>query len=48
MRTVAEGIECEQQAAALRKLGCDRGQGYLGGPAVEPDGLTELLRGLGS
>ncbi len=29
MRTVAEGIETESQASAVRQLGCDDGQGYL-------------------
>ena len=29
MRTVAEGIETEAQAAVIRELGCDKGQGYL-------------------
>ena len=29
MRTVAEGIETEGQAAAVAALDCDRGQGYL-------------------
>jgi EAL domain-containing protein (putative c-di-GMP-specific phosphodiesterase class I) len=29
LRTVAEGIEDEQQRAVLRKLGCEFGQGYL-------------------
>jgi EAL domain-containing protein (putative c-di-GMP-specific phosphodiesterase class I) len=29
MGTVAEGIETEGQAAMVRQLGCDKGQGYL-------------------
>ncbi|MDA0183036.1 EAL domain-containing protein [Solirubrobacter phytolaccae] len=29
LSTVAEGIETEAQLAAVRALGCDRGQGYL-------------------
>jgi diguanylate cyclase (GGDEF)-like protein len=29
MSTVAEGIETEPQAAVIRQLGCDKGQGYL-------------------
>ena len=29
MNTVAEGIETEAQAAVVRELGCDKGQGYL-------------------
>lgn len=32
--TVAEGVEHESQAAALRELGCDHAQGYLFGPPV--------------
>lgn len=31
LRTVAEGIETESQAAFLRALGCEEGQGYLYG-----------------
>ena len=29
IRTVAEGVETEEQLAVLRKLGCPRAQGYL-------------------
>ncbi len=29
MNTVAEAIETAQQAAVVRELGCDKGQGYL-------------------
>jgi EAL domain-containing protein (putative c-di-GMP-specific phosphodiesterase class I) len=29
MRTVGEGVETEHQLARLRRLGCDRAQGYL-------------------
>ena len=29
LSTVAEGIETESQAAVVRELGCDKGQGYL-------------------
>jgi EAL domain-containing protein (putative c-di-GMP-specific phosphodiesterase class I) len=29
MSTVAEGIETEGQFAALKRLRCDKGQGYL-------------------
>jgi EAL domain-containing protein (putative c-di-GMP-specific phosphodiesterase class I) len=31
LKLVAEGIETEEQAAALRRLGCHEGQGYLHG-----------------
>jgi EAL domain-containing protein (putative c-di-GMP-specific phosphodiesterase class I) len=34
----AEGIETSNQAAELKSLGCDRGQGYLlGRPLALPD-----------
>lgn len=32
---IAEGIETEQQAAVVRKLGCDQGQGYLYGKPMD-------------
>ena len=31
LSAVAEGVECDEQAAVLRDLGCDLGQGYLWG-----------------
>ena len=36
IRVVAEGIEREDQLAALRELGCEMGQGFLLGRPVEP------------
>ena len=37
MKTVAEGVETEEQLRALREIGCDRAQGYLlGRPAPLP------------
>lgn len=41
---VAEGIETEEQAKALRALGVDEGQGYLYSPAVSLDEFMEMLR----
>ncbi|MEZ5410561.1 MAG: GNAT family N-acetyltransferase [Acidimicrobiales bacterium] len=42
--TVAEGIEYSDQAALLRKLGCDRGQGFYYCRPLAPAALTSLLR----
>ncbi len=37
MKTVAEGVETEEQLRTLREIGCDRAQGYLlGRPAPLP------------
>jgi diguanylate cyclase (GGDEF)-like protein/PAS domain S-box-containing protein len=41
---VAEGIETDEQAAALRELGCTHGQGYLYAPPLPPEELRALLR----
>jgi diguanylate cyclase (GGDEF)-like protein/PAS domain S-box-containing protein len=44
LRTVAEGIETEQQRDTLIGLGCEYGQGYLFAKPMPPDQLAELLR----
>ena len=43
MNTVAEGIETEGQAALMRRLHCDRGQGYLWAKPLEADALGQWL-----
>jgi diguanylate cyclase (GGDEF)-like protein/PAS domain S-box-containing protein len=39
----AEGIETEAQLAALRELGCDRGQGYLFARPLPAESMAGLL-----
>jgi diguanylate cyclase (GGDEF)-like protein len=46
LRTVAEGIETEEQAKELRDLGCDAGQGFLWSRAVPKAELPQLLHEL--
>jgi diguanylate cyclase (GGDEF)-like protein/PAS domain S-box-containing protein len=43
LRTVAEGIETEQQRETLIALGCEFGQGYLFARPLEPDQLVALI-----
>ena len=43
MDVVAEGVETEAQLAALRKLGCEYGQGYLFARPLTGEAATELL-----
>lgn len=44
MMTTAEGVETEEDAAALRAMGCDYAQGYyFARPMAEPD-MIALLR----
>ena len=43
MRTVAEGIETAGQAALMRQLCCDAGQGYLYGRPMLPADLVSWL-----
>ncbi|HSJ96825.1 MAG TPA: EAL domain-containing protein, partial [Myxococcota bacterium] len=40
---VAEGVEREQQRAALQTLGCDLLQGWLIAPALSPDEIRKQL-----
>jgi diguanylate cyclase (GGDEF)-like protein/PAS domain S-box-containing protein len=43
MRIIAEGIEDEPQAAQLREMHCDMGQGYLFARPVPPERVPHLL-----
>ncbi len=44
MRTVAEGIETEGQAALMESLHCDRGQGWLFGRPMPADAISAWVR----
>ena len=44
MTTVAEGIETEGQAALMRELQCDRGQGFLFGHPMAAAALEDWAR----
>ena len=48
MGTVAEGIETEAQATAVRELGCDKGQGYLFSKPLPADEVSAWLLAQGS
>ena len=43
LRTVAEGIESEEQAAELRSLGCGEGQGFFFARPLDSDAVESLL-----
>jgi EAL domain-containing protein (putative c-di-GMP-specific phosphodiesterase class I) len=43
LRVVAEGVDAEEQAEMLRRLGCDELQGFLVSPAVPGDEAEAFL-----
>jgi EAL domain-containing protein (putative c-di-GMP-specific phosphodiesterase class I) len=45
IKTVAEGVETEEQAAFLAEQGCDFGQGFLYGRAIAAEDMPALIRG---
>ncbi|WBV44742.1 bifunctional diguanylate cyclase/phosphodiesterase [Pseudoroseomonas cervicalis] len=45
MQVVAEGVESEGQHAALQRLGCDQGQGFLYGRPMSAERTEAWLRG---
>ena len=45
MTTVAEGIETVEQAAMMRALRCDKGQGYLYSPPLALPALIQWMTG---
>lgn len=45
MRSVAEGVETEEQWHAVRDLGFDRAQGYLFGRPLPAEQMTSVLAG---
>jgi EAL domain-containing protein (putative c-di-GMP-specific phosphodiesterase class I) len=47
MSTVAEGIETAGQAAVVRELGCEKGQGYLFSKPLSATELAAWLTGDG-
>jgi diguanylate cyclase (GGDEF)-like protein len=44
LETLAEGIEDDRQLAVLREEMCDRGQGYLFAPPLEPADVAAYVR----
>jgi len=43
LKTIAEGIETEQQCALLQELGCDFGQGYLFSRPLQQQKLIQFM-----
>lgn len=44
LKTIAEGIETEEQLNILRLLRCDMGQGYFFSPALSPDAFAGYIK----
>lgn len=47
LRLVAEGVECEDQASFLRRIGYEAMQGYLYAKPMPADGIDAVLQTLG-
>ncbi|MDB5541855.1 MAG: hypothetical protein JWQ89_3582 [Devosia sp.] len=45
MSTTAEGIETEEQLAAVRDQGCNEVQGFLFSPPISAEAVTDMLAG---
>ena len=44
LKVLAEGVETEEQAQVLRRLGCDEVQGYLYSRPILAEDLIELIK----
>jgi diguanylate cyclase (GGDEF)-like protein len=44
LEVIAEGVETGVQAAGLRRMGCNVGQGFLFGPTTPPDQARRFVR----
>jgi EAL domain-containing protein (putative c-di-GMP-specific phosphodiesterase class I) len=45
VRTLAEGVETEEQAKLLQELGCDWAQGYLVSPPIPVEEFEKYFLG---
>lgn len=46
LKTIAEGVETQEQCTLLTRMGCDAAQGYLWSPALPVDQFCTLVAGL--